>query len=437
MMIERTSRSFFLAKRWGYVRLSTSLVRNSIWLYANTLINVGGGFLFTLTATRYFPKQDVGYAATLFSALAIVAAVSNVGMNRTILRFYGDPKPTVVLEWSAAFRVVVVAALAIGLGASPILSAIGIPNFTLIPAILFSLICAVSAGKSLFDVYFTARRKSIYTFMQNIAFVGFRLLPLVAAVAIGARSFWIIFGTQMIAAGSGLTVAIIAFRRLKLRFGKPEWRALSARSRFAVASYATDLVGGLPTSLVPIIVLARLGPIPAAKWFVLMQVVTFIMSLLSSVGQALLAEMATDLARMIHHLRSAALVMTLSVVPVAVFVIIFAPFVLHIFGPAYGSEVNLMRLMSIFAVVGMINFLTGSYLAAHRRMNMLLGINLANGLAVVSLSLLLPASLTAMAYAWVAGELVNVALFVAGAWRHARQQQVAVVALRQREGRSA
>jgi O-antigen/teichoic acid export membrane protein len=101
---------------------------------------------------------------------------------------------------------------------------------------------------------------------------------------------------------------------------------MDGKWRFAIGSYTSDLVGGLPTSVLPIIVVAKLGPVAGALWYVAMQIINVLLTVSGTVSQAMFAEMANIDGNINKVLKKASLSMYGLMIPLSAAVFILAFF---------------------------------------------------------------------------------------------------------------
>jgi len=71
-----------LAEAWN-----EPLYRNSLYLIFNSLIMALFGFVFWSIAAKQFSSEDVGLATAVISAVSLVANLSLLGFNVSILKF--------------------------------------------------------------------------------------------------------------------------------------------------------------------------------------------------------------------------------------------------------------------------------------------------------------------------------------------------------------
>ena len=391
---------------------SDSFYRNTLYLLLNMGIATVTGFLFVLICAHLYSQTDFGYATSLLGALGVATAFSNVGMNRTLVRFMGKSSKKSQDLVTGIFLVSGFAILS-GLVLSRYFSSFGIKHPDAMVVIVFVATVFLMSIKALFDNVFIAIRESSGTLIENTLFNVVRLFFPVLVVGSGYLG---IFGAQLVAVLFALVASMIVLRRYHgfTFLVKPSKSSMSGKWRYAIGSYTSDLTGGLPASVVPIIVVAKLGPVAGALWFVAMRIINVLLSVSASINQAMFAEMSNAEGSINRFLKKATVSMYSVLTPISIAVFVLAPYILRIFHGNYVSAEHVLRLMTVFALIGVANYITGSILQVYKLVIYLTLVNIANALVVIVYCLYFANSLNGIAVGWVLGEIVNFVLFVGG-----------------------
>jgi O-antigen/teichoic acid export membrane protein len=392
---------------------SDSLLRNSFFLLLTMALTSASGFLFWALCTRLYSQAEVGYGTALLSALNFATSLASLGLNRAMVRFYytRDRRQPYL---SANVVVSIGAALLVSAAIATALPHFGVRDVSVAVFATFCLGAVLFSVKASIESVFIAMRCSSLTFAENLGMNASKLaLP---AILVGA-GYLGIFLSQVL----GLLVAVLVAtallrRRLGYRlFGRPDWQALRETRSFATGSYLSDLVGNLPNSALPVILLDRLGPESSALWFVAVQIVTILFLICSSITQSLFAEASADEANLLRHVRTTAGAMAAVMLPAVLLIEMFAPQILALFGHRYQAGALPLRLLAGSALLVMVSYLTGSILSILRKVRYLTLVNAANAVLVIGLALTAVHSLVGMGWVWILGEVLNVALFAGGA----------------------
>ena len=392
--------------------ISDSFYRNSMYLLINMGIATGTGFLFVLLCAHLYSQADFGYATSLLGALGVATSFSNLGMNRTLVRFMGKSQKK---SQDLVTGIALVSSFSIlsGLILSYFFASFGIKHADWTVVVIFVATAFLMSIKALYGNVFVAIRKSSGTLIENTLF---NLVRLIFPVIVVGSGYIGIFGAQLVAVLFALVAATFILQRYHgfTFLVKPSRSSMSGKWRFALGSYSSDLAGGLPDSVVPIIVVAKLGPVAGALWFVAMRIVNVLLSVSATINQAMFAEMSNAEGSINHFLKRATASMYGALIPLSVAVFIFAPNILRIFHGNYASATHVLRLMTVFALIGVANYITGSILQAYKMVIYLTIANVANALIVIIYCLYFARNLSGIAVGWVFGEVVNFALFVGG-----------------------
>jgi O-antigen/teichoic acid export membrane protein len=375
-------------------------------------VGTGTGFLFVIVCAHFYSQADFGYATSLMGALGVATAFSNIGMNRTLVRFMGKSENK---SQDLATGILLVSGFAMlsGIALSHFFSSFGIKHADSLVVIIFIITVFLMSIKALFDNVFVAIRESSGTLIENsISNIARLLFPI---LVIGSGYIGI-FSAQLAAAILALAASVVLLRRYHgfTFLVKPSKTSMSGKWRFALGSYTSDLTGGLPSSVLPIIVVARLGPVAGALWYVAMQIINVLLSVSAAINQAMFAEMANAEGNINKFLKKASISMYGVLIPLSAAVFILAPFILRIFHGNYVSAAHVLRLMTIFALIGVANFITGSILQVYKMVIYITFVNVANAAVVIFYCLFFAHNLNGMAVGWVLGEVVNFVLFVGG-----------------------
>src|SRR6202012_1304563 len=142
-----------------------------------------------------------------------------------------------------------------------------------------------------FDNVFVATRSALGTLIENSIYCMARVVFPMIVIGLG---FMGIFSAQLVAALAAVVVSLALLSKVhgfKLKT-LPSKKSMRGKWRFAFGSYTSDLIGGLPASVLPIIVVAKLGPDQGALWYTVMQIINLLLTVSASINQAMFAEMS-------------------------------------------------------------------------------------------------------------------------------------------------
>jgi len=414
-------RRLSVAGAWHHLR-ADSLYRNSAYLLLNLGLSAVAGFVCTLICTRWYSPTEFGYATAMFSSLGLAVSAGNLGLVRTVARFLGR-SGTRSRDITTYLLLISAGSTVTGIAVGSSLSGAGIARVTPAVIAVFVVAVVITSVKSVVDGAFVAVRTASGTLLSNLTFSVIRIA---LAAALAGTGYLVIFGTSLVAVIVALAVSLVLLvTRIGIRLpARPSLAAMRGRWSFALGSYTSDLIGGLPTSIVPLIVVGQLGPVVGALWFTVIQVIGFMLTVSSSINQAMFAEMSNAEHGMRQFVKKALLSMYALLLPLTAVVVIFARPIMSIFSPSYVAAADVLRLMAIFALIGVTNYISGSIIAWHRKTFYLTAVNAVNAVVTIAYCYFVATDLTGVAVGWIWGEVTNALLFVGGClYFHQRAQR--------------
>ncbi|MFY0407328.1 lipopolysaccharide biosynthesis protein [Solicola sp. PLA-1-18] len=393
--------------------VTESLFRNAFFLSASAAVTSGFGFVFWTICARLYPSAEVGYATALISAAGLVASVASLGLTRTVVRFLAaSPNQSVTISTMLTF--VSMTSIVVSIVVAVLLPVFGVVTLGPAAFVLFVLAGFISSFKGMIDNVFIARRAADRTFTEN--FIGGLSRVVLPFTLIGAGSLGV-FGAHVASLVVSCLVGIVLLTRLGHDWrARPRFGDMQGKWHFSLGSYASDLIGNLPTMLLPLIITARLGASEAAYWYMAMMIATFVFLVCQSVSQSLLAEVSSDEANMLAHLKRASRLILLGVGPVVVVLYVAAPHILLIFGEEYQHATPALRLMLASTVLIATNYVTGTVLNIYKKVGWIAIVNAINAAIVLALAATVMTDLTSLGFIWIVGEVANASLFCLGAW---------------------
>jgi O-antigen/teichoic acid export membrane protein len=136
------------------------------------------------------------------------------------------------------------------------------------------------------------------------------------------------------------------------------------------------------------------------------------------------AEISSATGGIRQPIKKALLGMYALVVPGTILVIVFAPSLLRMFNGSYVEATHVLRLMAVFAILGIPNYVGGSIVAFYKKVAFLTFANAANAAVVVVYCYLFATDLNGILAGWIWGEVVNLACYVGGAIYYMRRDKV-------------
>ena len=258
----------------------------------NSGLQAAAGFIFWIISAHLFSVANVGLATSLVSAAVVIAFVALLGFNSTIVRYLPRSSDRNVFITSALTIVAVCAAvfssfyvLIIPLIA-PRLAFVTHHPLLALGFILLTTIGALTSSPILFS---SACDKQV----QRPGRWGIRRsYEIVASLVVAGAGAYGLF----LAASVGYAIAAIASLILLATANhfhpslRGAFQVLKPLLRFSGANYLGNILTQLPTFVVPLIVLDRVGAHDAAYYFIAYQVVSLLYAAVFAVEQTFLAE---------------------------------------------------------------------------------------------------------------------------------------------------
>ncbi len=395
-----------------------SLFRNSIYLMSATAVLAAFGFFFWLINAHLYPTEDVGFATTLISVMTLISIISLIGFNAALVRFLpGDTRPSDTINTALVL-------VAIAAGILSTLFVVFIPF--LAPKLLFLrsntlyiagfiLFTILTALNTLTDSVFLSRRQTKFILGINTLFTASRLLFPFFFVSFGAIG---IFAAAGIAQGIGFLLSIAA---LVWKFDyRPSLKVhtdIMARVwHYSAGNYAASSLNLLPASVLPLLITHKLGPAPAAYYYIAMMIGNLLYVIPYATTRALFAEGSNDEMAFDAHIRSAIRIITLFMAPAIIVLIFASDFILHIFGAQYAAGgTTFLILVALAGLVVSASSIINSYFQVKKDSTSLIIVNSVFATTTIGLSYLFisPApletrfltgqGLTGIGIAWILG----------------------------------
>ncbi|HQU25766.1 MAG TPA: hypothetical protein PLS29_01905 [Acidimicrobiales bacterium] len=331
------------------------LMRNALAL----MISSGGsavlGLVFWIVAAHAASTAVVGKTTATIAAMLLLATLAQLSFGSIFERFLpvaGDltrsfVQRSYVLTVSTAV-ILTVGYIALGFGHRFLPAALGWKAFFVVAVVLWTIF-------ALQDSVLVGLRASKWVAVENIGY-GLAKLALLPVFLLVSRSQGIFVAWIIPVAVALAGVSWYLFRRRI-----PSHMAASARTEdlpttrelfwLSSAQYASLLSTVFLPSIVTLIVIARLGAVANAHYYLPAMIATNLEALAFSVVRSFLVEASSEPHALKAHADSAIRGLAAVMVPGVVLGIIFAPVYLRVFGDAYAQHgTDLMRMLLLSQV---------------------------------------------------------------------------------------
>lgn len=325
------------------------LVRGSAFLMAATLSASAIGFAFWLVAARLYTPAEIGVASTLISATTLIAYLSLLGLNNSLVRFLptsGNRGPEVTQAVLVTAGIALVIATVYALVAPVIAPKLDLLSSDITNSVLFVALTAAAAANLLTDSVFVALRAAKYNLLVDGVIQSLIKVALVAPmVAFGAFGVFTAYGV-----GALFAVAlslVLLNKMLHIRPSLGGLRTLRPYLGYSGGTYVSACLNLFPILAVPLIVLNAKGAEAAGYYFVAFQIAMLLNGVSFAVCESTFAEGAHDEGRLAHVARRSGRLVFTTQAAGALIVAIAAPVALSFFGSDYADQAT--DLLIVFA----------------------------------------------------------------------------------------
>ena len=393
------------------------LLAGSATLLINTLVISVLGLVFWAAATHLYASASVGVYSGINSGASLLGAVVSIGWPLTIVRFLpSEPHQRRLVAMMLASvlllgtAIVAIVEAATGSFLFPLLH---IPRTTTDAALTLILVVVAGIG-AVTDAALISQRATMTVLVKNTIGGLAKIVVLFPLAALGTTGLIVAatVGAVLAAAlGSGAL-----WRLLPPSSGEPRDLARAARYvRYSATGYASVLLGILPSTVVPLIVLAVTGP-TSAGWFAM---AFLIGGLLSFVPQTAAQVLFAEASRAPEHLRvqvtTAVKAIYALLAPACLLMIVCAPLIMSVLGQQYETHATgALRAMAAGSLFLGATYVIDSILTAVDRMRAYFAINAINSLLVLTLAALAADhGLTNVAIGWAVAQGLSAAIGLA------------------------
>ena len=415
---------------------SDSLIRNSFYIMAVTIVTSILGFVFWLVAARRFTAEEVGLSAALVSAMTLVSLLSNLGINTALVQMLPRREPGEA--WSATLN----AGLLVGLVSGALAGAVTVFLLPLISSqfdvlehsvgygLVFVGGVALTTATNLLDYACIAERKAEKTLIRNTVFSVVKIPVLLIPFVVGLGTFgiffsWVAATAVTVVVAAAMTPGLGRSYRLSASGVREEIRKLGT---YIAGHHSINIGNFAPWWLLPVFVTVQVSAAATAYFYATWRICGLLSLISPSVASALTAEGAHSPEQLWRIAGRSQRSIMMLLIPACVLLAATGYWILELFGPAYASQGYVLLLL--FTVAAIPDSLMDVWVAVLRvEGRLLFGSWLQLGTAgmalVASWFLLPPLGIAGAGVAWLASRIVGAGLVV---WDYRRQR-----AARQRE----
>jgi O-antigen/teichoic acid export membrane protein len=361
---------------------SDSLVRNSLYLMASTVMTAGLGYVFWAIVAHTYSKQEVGIGGAVISLCSTAALLTYLGSYATLIERL--PASEGSSEWTA----ILVRMSLLTAGVTAVATAAAVPlllrshNYYLFFSSTLAIVLAVAGAAAwtlvnLLGAAFIAARRAgrllfVQTLISSAKILFVLLLAAAGAHAIGLVGAWvsstilgIFVGVVWLVPRMGLgrrtgnrphrrAVAAAEPRRRPHRRPRHR-RALAAPSagsiRHLLGQHLTSVGGAVTPLVLPVLVVLRLGVTQNAYFYITQMMGAAFFMISPAVASAVFAEGVRASADLRGVIFKALRIIVMLLAPAMIVMIAAGKFILGLFGHSYGTAgYGLLILLAISAL---------------------------------------------------------------------------------------
>jgi len=406
-------RAQLVARVRGFITAlrSDRLYRTSVLLIGDSFFLGALSGLFILIATHVWQPRAIGVVSAIIGATGLLETVALLGLPATIVaHLAGEPDQALMVRGalliSVPVGIVLLSALWIVPGHFGVpFSDLGVGTPTEVTLTMI-LVVGTLIG-SLIDPAFLARQEVSWSVGKDVSAMAIRFIALGILIGTGTAGY---FAVAVIYAGSSALIDIVLFRWRVRRIpgSNSKWGLglVWSHASFAVGSQVAVLASILPTSLLPLIVLSRLGPTDAAYAAIPVIIIGILIVVPAMTAQSLFAELAGHPEEILVPVRKALRSAYIVTLPLAVVVIGVAPLLLQLFGHGYSVHGrDLLRWGAASSVFFCLNYISDIVLLARKLVTAYVIANVVGSVFVlVSLYLSVSYGLGGLGLGWFIGQ---------------------------------
>ncbi len=315
-----------------------SLYRNSIYILLNMLIASAAGFLFWAINTRLFSPDQIGTATALISSVILLASLSLLGLNNSVIRYYKELKSPNRFMSATLIAVLLATILTSAIFINSIeFFAPDLKNTLTNPAwaISFVVLVYIVAVNAFTDNVFIAKRVAFWILIESVL-MG--LTKIILPFTLSSSNFVTIIFVYACSYIAALLVTTAGFKLNNISvFAKPDFTSLKRVSKYSFGNYISGIASSGANMFIPLVAFSLIGSTQSAFFFIALSVASIIFMIPSSINKSLFAEGSHNITEIRQHQsKSLKLITALLTTSILLLIIIGRP-ILSVFGSIYSE----------------------------------------------------------------------------------------------------
>ncbi|MCK4491548.1 MAG: lipopolysaccharide biosynthesis protein [Candidatus Altiarchaeales archaeon] len=395
------------------------LYSNATLLMARGIVTSVLGFFFWTIVARLYSTEDVGLGVTMISAATLLALISTLGFEISIVRFLPSSKKEDVekiinscLMMAGIFCILVSTLFITNIG---VWSA-GLTFIKDDVTVLFLFMAFVLSWlmSELIDSVFISQRTAKFVLFKGIIASVLKFLIALVALPLGAFGIFVAWGVADL-------ISLLVYYLYFIPKILPGYRIKPVISRdvidnlirFSFANYSAKILGIVPILLLPLMITSLLSEEMSAYFYIAWMIANVLFIISFTISQSLLAEASTHEERMGELVIKSITFALVLIIPGIVFLLLFGDWFLLLFGADYSE--NATQLLHIFALSSIPFAFTNLYFSVMNIRKRLKNIILMNALVAVvtligSYVLIADMGLMGVGFSWICARVLAVIL---------------------------
>lgn len=388
--------------------------KNSFFLLLNNGSGAVLGFVFWVVAARFYPPEEVGVASALIAAMMLLATLSRLGFDMGIIRFLpaeADKKGMInsCLTVTGLASLIMCLIFVAGLDFwSPALSFIRKDIPFMIVFIGFTVAFTLSI---MLSGTFVAFRRAEFSFSQNMIVCVLRVALPVVAVSAGVFGLFFSWGIGLcLATAISLFLFLPRLQPMYRPVPKIKKSTTNDMVRFSFMNYAVGLLQGIPTYVLPLIIINIFNSATTAYFRIAWAIAgTLFLTVPVAVSTSLFAEGSHYPERLRMNAFRAAVLMLALVIPGIIILFFLGDKILLLFGTAYSENglraMQILSLASIPAIFLQLYLVTRMVQMRMKPVILVVALNVASALGMIY-ALLPRWGLIGVSIGWSSGQTI-------------------------------
>ena len=318
--------------------VNDSLFRNAVLLMSSTAIMSLLGLLFWVFVSHLYSPSQIGVASALIAITTLISNFSLLGLNSGLIRFLPKSKnqsSDINAALLSIVGVTMLAAAAYLFVGGRFGAHVSFLSSTWEKIVFIILMTTVTAN-SLTDAVFIANRRAEYHTRTYATLGTVKLLLPLVLVPLGSLGIFMAYIVAMIA--SLILSFYYMWRHCDYKIStQPNWSLLRKTRKYTTNNYLGVVLGGLPSQILPITILHRLGSAQTAYFSMAWMMANLLYVIPSATTQSMLAESSFDPSKKLQHIKHTSKILVFVLVPIVTVAVVIAPLILKVFGPQYSA----------------------------------------------------------------------------------------------------